>query len=190
VIVCTAGITMTTPPNRSGHRSGQTAWRPTTRDHATTNGDGPNESVDLKVRSTERRRRPPPAASDGCLRELPALTLLDRLPIPMLAVRLDGVVFYTNPALATMLGHQSDTISLIGQRLPELLAEHAATPPRDFVAALLAAGTMVVDWFHAEGLPVRSVISGTAFIRAADQIVLIGATDITELMWSIQPEPR
>jgi len=49
---------------------------------------------------------------------------------------------------------------------------------------------MVVDWFHAEGLSVRSVISGTAFIRAADQIVLIGATDITELMWTIQPEPR
>jgi PAS domain-containing protein len=177
---------MTTPPNLSEHRSEQTAWWPATRDDAKTN----NESVDVKVRSTERRRRPPPETPDGYLRELPALILLDRLAVPMLAVRLDGVVFYTNPALATMLGYYPDTIALIGQRLPELLAGHSATPPREFVAALRAAGTMVVDWSHAEGFPVRSVIAETAFIRAADQILLICVTDITELMWSIQPEPH
>jgi hypothetical protein len=47
-----------------------------------------------------------------------------------------------------------------------------------------------VDVKDAEGFPVRSVISETAFIRGADQILLIGVTDITELMWTIQPEPR
>jgi PAS domain-containing protein len=107
----------------------------------------------------------------------------------MLAVRLDGVIFYSNPALASMLGYYPDTIALIGRRLPELLAGHSATPPRDFVTALRAAGTMVVDWSHAEGFPVRSVISETAFVRATDQILLIGVTDITELMWGTQAEP-
>jgi hypothetical protein len=155
-----------------------------------TNGNGYNTFVDVKVRSTEDHRRPPLDTPDGDLQLLPALTLLDRLAVPMLAVRLDGVVVYTNVAFATMLGHQADTISLIGQRLPELLAGHSATPPRDCVTALRAAGTMVVDWLHAEGLPVRGLISESVFVRASDQILLIGVTDITELMWTSATDPR
>ena len=87
-----------------------------------------------------------------------------------------------------MLGHQPNAIALIGRPLPELLAGHSATPPRDCVTALRAAGTVVVDWLHAKGFPVRSVISETVFVRAADQILLIGVTDITELMWTIRPD--
>ena len=123
-------------------------------------------------------------------REMPASILLDRLAIPMLAVRLDGVVFYTNPAFAAMLGHQPDTVALIGQRLPELMAGHSATPPRDCVTALRAAGTVVVDWLHADGFPVRSVISETAFVRGADQVLLIGVTDVNDLMWTTSPGAR
>ena len=158
-------------------------------EHGTqTNGDGHHRFVDVKV-NTERRRRPPPSTLDAHLDVLPALTLLDRLPIPMLATRLDGVVVYTNPAFATMLGHP-DTITLIGQRLPALLAGHAATPQRDCVTALRAAHTVVVDWLHAGDFPVRSVISDSVFVRATDQILLIGVTDITELMWTSPAEPR
>jgi hypothetical protein len=47
---------------------------------------------------------------------------------------------------------------------------------------------VVVDWLHAEGFPVRTVISETLFIRGADQILLIGMTDITELIWSNPPK--
>ncbi|MGO9731319.1 hypothetical protein [Mycobacterium sp.] len=53
--------------------------------------------------------------------------------------------------------------------------------------ALRAAPTVIVDWLHAEGFPVRSVISDAVFVRATDQIMLIGVTDITELMWTIPP---
>ena len=181
-----AGIPMTTSPYFAEHGIDQTARRPATPHNAETNGDGHNTFVDVKVHSTERRRRPPPSTPDGHLNKLPALILLDRLPIPMLAGRLDGVVVYTNPAFATMLGHP-DTITLIGRRLPALLAGHSATPPRDCVTALRAAPTVIVDWLHAEGFPVRSVISDAVFVRATDQIMLIGVTDITELMWTIPP---
>ena len=102
----------------------------------------------------------------------------------MLATRLDGVVVYTNPAFATMLGH-ADAITLAGLQLPALLAGHSATPPHDCVTALRAAGTVVVDWLHAEGFPVRGVISDSLFVRATDQILLVGVTDVTELMWTI-----
>ena len=33
-----------------------------------------------------------------------------------------------------------------------------------------------------------SVISETLFVRATDQILLIGVTDITELIWTTPPE--
>ena len=108
----------------------------------------------------------------------------------MLATGLDGVVVYTNPAFATMLGHHPDTVMLTGQQLPALLAGHSATSPRDCVTALCAASNVIVDWLHAEGFPVRSVVSETLFFRVTDQMLLIGVTDITELIWTAPPEPH
>ncbi|HME17348.1 MAG TPA: PAS domain-containing protein [Mycobacterium sp.] len=184
-----AGITMRTSPEFSERRSEHAARGSAALQNADTDGDGHNTFVDLKVGNAERRRRPPPSAPEEYLYELPALILLERLAIPMLATRLDGVVVYTNPAFATMLGYP-DTITLTGLQLPALLAGHAATPPHDCVTALRAAGTVVVDWLHAEGFPVRGVISDSLFARATDQILLVGVTDVTELMWTIQPAPR
>jgi PAS domain-containing protein len=136
------------------------------------NGDGP-----------DRRRRLPPSTPEGYLSALPALVLLDRLAVPMLATGLDGIIVYTNAAFATMLGYQPDTLTLIGKRLPALLTGQAEISPPNCVTALRAARN-VVDWVHAEGFPIRSVISESVFVRASDQIVLIGVTDITELTWT------
>jgi PAS domain-containing protein len=112
------------------------------------------------------------------------LILLDRLPTPMLATGLDGVLIYANPAFATMLGHPGTT-TLTEQTLPALLAGYSATPPRDCVTALrAAAGTVVIDWLHAEGFAVRTVVSNALLLRATDPILLISITDITELIWT------
>jgi PAS domain-containing protein len=180
---------MTTSPDFAEHRIDQTPWRRATLDNAETNGDGYDKFVDVKERSTERRRQPPPSTPDGYLHELPALILLDRLPTPMLAVGLDGVLIYTNPAFATMLGHP-DTTTLTEQPLPALLAGYSATPPRDCVTALRAASTVVIDWLHAEGFPVRTVVSDALLARATDPILLISITDITELMWTLPAVAR
>ena len=169
----------TSPPDFDKHRTDHDGGRP-----AEPLGDG-SEFADAEVRITEHRRRA--STPEGRLRALPAPRLLDRLSTPMLATGLNGIVVYTNPAFATMLGHHPDTMTLTGQRLSALLDGHSATPPHDCVTALRANDNLVVDWLHAEGFPVRSVISDTLFVRATDQIVLIGITDITELMWTIQP---
>jgi PAS domain-containing protein len=150
----------------------------------------PAESPESRrLSNSERRRQPPPSTPDGYLHELPALTLLDRLPTPMLATGLDGVLIYANPAFATMLGHPGTT-TLTEQPLPALLAGYSATPPRDCVTALRAAGAVVIDWLHAEGFAVRTVVSNALLVRATDPILLISITDITELMWTTPPEPR
>jgi PAS domain-containing protein len=154
-----------------------------TLDNAETSGDGYGRFTDVKDRSTGRRRKPPPSTLDGYLHELPALILLDRLPTPMLATGLDGVLIYTNPAFATVLGYP-DTTALTEQPLPVLLAGHSTTPPRDCVTALRAAGTVAIDWLHAEGFPVRTVVSDALLVRATDPILLISITDITERMWT------
>jgi PAS domain-containing protein len=174
---------MTTSPNFAEHRIDPTVWRTATRDNAETNGDGYNEFTDVKGRFTERRRKPAPSTLDGYLYELPALILLDRLPTATLATGLDGVVIYTNPAFATMLGYP-DTTTLTEQPLSALLDGHSATPPRDCVTALRAAGNVVISWLHAEDFPIRTVVSDVLLVRATDPILLISITDITEVTWN------
>jgi PAS domain-containing protein len=176
------GSPLSTSPDSYVYRTGQTAPA-----NAETNRR--DKSTGSQLRSGQRRRRPSPSSAEECLRALPGLVLLDRLPVPVLATGLDGVVVYTNPAFATMLGHHPDTVMLTGQLLPALLVGHSTTPPRGCVSALRAAGNAIVEWRHAEGFPVRSVVSETLFFRASDQILLIGVTDITELIWTTPPEP-
>jgi PAS domain-containing protein len=177
VIVCTPGSPLSTSPDAYVYRTNQTV-------PANVETNGHDKSISAGSRRGERRRRPSPSSAEEYLRALPAWVLLDRLPVPMLATGLDGVVVYTNPAFATMLGHHPDTVMLTGQQLPALLAGHSTTPPRDCVATLRTANNVIVDWVHAEGFPVRSVVSETLFFRATDQILLVGVTDITELVWT------
>ena len=79
--------------------------------------------MDAQLHRGERRRRPSPSSAEEYLRGLPGSVLLDRLPVPMLATGLDGIVVYTNPAFATMLGHHPDTVMLTGHPLPALLPD-------------------------------------------------------------------
>lgn len=97
---------------------------------ATHNGRSDGKSLGANKRS-ERRLGPRPSSPEAHLQALPAPILLNRLPIPMSGTGLDGVVVYTNPAFATLLGHHPDTITLTGKRLPELLAGPPATSPGD-----------------------------------------------------------
>ena len=170
---------MTTSPDFVEHRIDPTVWCTATRDNAETN----DEFTDVKGRFTERRRKPAPSTLDGYLFELPALILLDRMATPTLATGLDGVVMYTNPAFATMLGYP-DTTTLTEQPLSALLAGHSATPPRDCVTALRAAGNVVISWLHADDFPIRTVVSDALLVRATDPILLISITDITEVTWN------
>jgi PAS domain-containing protein len=153
---------LSTPPDFSEHR---TLLHAASDNAATNNRDA---YMDADTRRAERRRRPPPTSPDEYLYALPALILLARIPIPMLATGLDGVVVYTNPAFATMLGHHPDTVMLVGQSLPALLAGRSATPAHECVAGLRAAGNAVVDRLPVEGFPVRSVVSDTLLFCATD----------------------
>ena len=162
-----------------------TAWPPATLDNAETNRDGHGRFMDMDVKepSTERRRRPPPRTPDGYLYELPALILLDRLPTPMLATGLDGVLIYTNPGFVTMLGYPDTTtlyrtaaVRAAGRTFSGAAARlcHRTARPRHRGHRLAP---------H-RGLPGPHRESHALLVRATDPILLISITDITELMWT------
>ena len=135
------------------------------------------------ARMTERRQRPRPATHIEYLQQLPALTLLNRLTTPMIAVGPDGILIYVNSAGVKMLGHP-DTSTLIGQPLPALLVGHAHETPDNCLRILRAAGNAFVEWYDADGLVIRTVVSEPLLLRADDPVLLITITDVTELVWN------
>jgi PAS domain-containing protein len=134
----------------------------------------------------ERRRQQAPPSRIGYIEQLPALTVLDRLPMPIIAVGLDdGAVLYANPAAADLLGYP-DAPSVYVHSLSTLMAENPDIPRHDCVAALHQAHGSVVEWNHADGFLVRTIVSRSIFIRDDDPVLLVGLTDTTELSWNQQ----
>jgi PAS domain-containing protein len=118
----------------------------------------------------------------GFLEQLPAVTLLDRLPTPIIAVGLeDGALVYANPASAELLGY-ADGAALTAQSLPALMAEHALTLPRDCIAVLVASAATFFN--HTDGYLVRAIVSQPFLRRQDDPVLLVGLTDITEMSWN------
>ncbi len=154
--------------------------------HRTTTAD-----VDIAERPepghTSQRRQPPPATTVGYLDQLPARILLDRLPTPALAVGIDGVLVYANPAFAGLLG-QPDSTTLTGRPLNTLLAGQSHTPPRKCLTLLRTPENGAVTlWRHSDGYPVATLVSRPLLIRDDDPLLLITVTDMTEWLWSNQP---
>lgn len=127
----------------------------------------------------DRRRRPSPATAIGHLEQLPALVLLNRLPIPMLAVSDDGCIVFANPACQDMLGDTAVANHPLNNYLHTSVA--GAT---DSVAQLRHAAGTITDWQHAGGGTIKAVVSQPMLMRAKDPILLVGLTDVTEWLWT------
>jgi PAS domain-containing protein len=62
-------------------------------------------------RHQERRRHRPAGQSPmDILRQLPALVVLQRMPVPVLAVGDDGTILFANAAFSQMLGHPAEAV--------------------------------------------------------------------------------
>jgi hypothetical protein len=73
------------------------------------------------------RRQPPPTLI-GYLDQPPASIPLNRLPIPMIMLGLDGDLGYADPACARVLGPACPT-TVSSRTLPALLAGHPHLTP-------------------------------------------------------------
>jgi PAS domain S-box-containing protein len=114
------------------------------------------------------------------LRDMPALVLLERFPVPVLAIAEDGAILFANGAFADMVGYRTEEVTAahfaeIFHRLP---AEESA------VMVIRAHADLVVELLHRDGSIVRARMSKSALVRGDDPVALATFTDLTERLWS------
>ena len=108
-------------------------------------------------RHQERRRHRPAGQSPmDILRQLPALVVLERMPVPVLAVGDDGTILFANAAFSQMLGHPAEAVA----------------------RKLIEQGKIDRD-----GSTVRATMSPSALLRADDTVALATFHDRTEELW-------
>jgi PAS domain S-box-containing protein len=130
-------------------------------------------------RRIERRR-------NGCfgdspmdiLKRLPAVVVLERVPVPALAMALDGTILLANTAFAEMVGYKRDRLAglVFHEIFHTVPAEIAALSGVDTLAKL------VVQLRHCEGWTVRARMS-KSLMRRDDPVVLVTFDDLTEQLW-------
>ncbi|CAN5126635.1 PAS domain-containing protein [soil metagenome] len=129
---------------------------------------------------SERRSRETVSQSPiETLRQLPALVVLERFPVPVLAVAADGEILFANSAFAEMLGCSAEALQAKGfhEIFRTMPAEESA------VDVLRAHADLIVELVHGDGTTVRANMSRSAVRRDDDDFVLAVFQDLTERLW-------
>jgi PAS domain S-box-containing protein len=138
--------------------------------------------MDADRRVERRRNWSSEDSPTDILGRLPAVVVLERLPVPTLAMARDGMILFANKAFAEMVGYEQD--GLAGAAFPEIFqtmpAELAALSGVDAVANL------VVQLRHCEGWRVRARMSKSAMMRHDDPVMLVTFDNLTEQMWGAE----
>jgi PAS domain S-box-containing protein len=144
-------------------------------------GDGAGTEGNRRV---ERRRNGRSGDSPAdILTRLPAVVVLERIPVPTLALARDGTILFANTAFAEMVGYQQD--ALAGLAFQEVFqTEPAALSALSGVDAL---ANLVVELRHCEGWTVRARMSKSALMRRDDPVVLVTFENLTERLWINEP---
>ena len=117
-------------------------------------------------------------APTDILRRLPAVVVLERLPIPSLAMTRDGIILFANTAFAEMVGYQPD--GLAGLAFQE--AFHTVPAALCALSGVDALANLVVQLRHCEGWTVLARMS-KSLMRRDDPVVLVTLEDLTERLW-------
>jgi PAS domain S-box-containing protein len=119
----------------------------------------------------------------AALQQLPALVVLERIPVPALAISDDGTILFANTAFAQMLGYgRKDVLSL---QFHQIFIE---APTADSVLRVMHAfANLVVALAHKDGSTVRALMSKSALQRSDDRVALATFQDLTERLWLEEP---
>ena len=139
--------------------------------------DGAGMDGDRRV---ERRRNGRSGDSPAdILTRLPAVVVLERLPVPTLAMARDGIILFANTAFAEMVGYGQD--GLAGLAFPEIF--HTVPAAVAALSGVDALANLVVQLRHCEGWTVRARMSESALMRRDDPVVLVTFENLTERLW-------
>lgn len=127
------------------------------------------------------RRRPGQAGQlpPEKLHQMPAVAVLERMPVPTLAIDQNGTILYANAAFAAMLGHSQESVEQL--TLDQVFPNSADTP------AVPVGGTCVnkvVQLADRDGFTVRASMSKSAMMRHDDDVALLVFHDLTEELWT------
>ena len=136
------------------------------------------------IEKVERRRNGQEDKSAmTLLEELPALVVLERFPVPTLALAEDGAILFANAAFADMLGYTSDAITAL--KFPQIFDQVPAD--ESAVSVVRAHADLVVQLVHRDGSIVRARMSKSALLRGDDPVALAAFQDLTERLWADGP---
>jgi PAS domain S-box-containing protein len=113
------------------------------------------------------------------LLRLPAVVVLERIPIPALAMARDGIILFANTAFAEMMGYRLD--GLAGVAFPEIFDSEPTAVAAFYGVDALA--NLVVELRHCEGWTVRARMSKSALMRSDDSVALMTFENLTERLW-------
>ncbi|MBV8180800.1 MAG: PAS domain-containing protein [Mycobacterium sp.] len=113
------------------------------------------------------------------LKQVPALVVLERIPVPVLAIAQDGTLLFANTAFSEMVGWASDEV--LSLKFDDIF--HLAPTTESPVSVVQALANMVVELAHRDGSSVRALMSRSTLIRADDNIALATFQDLTEQLW-------
>jgi PAS domain S-box-containing protein len=114
------------------------------------------------------------------LRQLPALVVLERLPVATLAIAEDGTIVFANNACAEMLGYGPEELASL--RFTDVF--QTMPPDESAVAAVRSRANLVVELAHKDGSTVRARMSKSALQRDDDAVALAAFHDLTEELWT------
>src|SRR5271163_3268861 len=143
--------------------------------------DGAGVDGDRRV---ERRRTGRPGDSPmDILMRLPAVVVLERIPVPSLAMARDGIILFANTAFAEMVGYRQDRSA--GLAFHEVF--HTVPAALGALSGVDALANLVVELRHCEGWTVRARMSKSALMRRDDPVVLVTFENLTDQLWMDQP---
>jgi PAS domain S-box-containing protein len=111
---------------------------------------------------------------------MPARLVLERIPVPSLAIARDGQVLFANQAFADMVGYSTE--ALTSMEFSELfwLLPTDESP----ISVVHRYANQLVELMHADGSMVRARMSKSALMRDDDPLALATFYDLTEQLWN------
>ncbi len=117
------------------------------------------------------------------LKQLPALVVLERIPVPVLAIAKDGTVLFANTAFSEMVGRPPEEV--LSLKFDDIF--HLAPTTESPVSVVQSMADRVVELAHQDGSSVRALMSKSALVRSDDDIALATFQDLTEQLWRDEP---
>ena len=114
------------------------------------------------------------------LRGLPALVVLERFPVPVLAIAEDGAILFANGAFADMLGYTADEVLALEFRQ----IFHALPADESAVRVVRQHADLIVELLAKDRSMRRARMSKSALVRGDDPVALAAFQDLTERLWS------